>query len=67
MTKEEFIKLCEEPPLFYTSKQAEDLADAANLKEFDLYELYICLYSIYKCIKITEAQADWFDGFRTRL
>lgn len=67
MTKEEFISLCQEPPIYYTPGEVENLINGANLEEFDLSQLYSNLYSVYKCIRITESQAKWFDDFRARL
>lgn len=67
MTKEEFICLCQEYPINLTFEKAKELVNYAIQKELNLFELYNTLYNVCKCIKIIEAQANWFDNFRKRL
>ena len=67
MIKEKFVCLCQEYPINLTFEEAEKIANEAVQRKTDLFELYVALYSICKCIRITEAQADWFDNFRKRL
>lgn len=67
MTKEEFIDLVQVPPIGLDSKRAYDVAEGTIQNGMDLGELYNALYNVCKCIKIIEAQANWFDNFRKRL
>ena len=67
MIKKKFVYLCQEYPINLTFEEAEKIANEAVQRKIDLSQLYSDLYSIYKSIKIIEAQANWFDNFRKRL
>ena len=55
MIKEKFVCLCQEYPINLTFEEAEKIANEAVQRKTDLFELYVALYSICKCIRITEA------------
>lgn len=63
MTKEEFIHLCKESPIYYTSEQAESFANNIISEGIDLFDAYVCLSEGYSSMRKGKTVAELRDEF----